>query len=83
MELKDRAGTISPFCNELEQAFEFLMSVRLRHQFRQMEAGVDPDNYVDPDELGILEKCQLREAFQFVLSVQEAIRRKYRASMIE
>ena len=83
MELKDRTGTVSPFCNELEQAFEFLMSVRLRHQFRQMEAGVDPDNYVDPDELGILEKCQLKEAFQFVLSVQEAIRRKYRASMIE
>jgi CBS domain-containing protein len=81
MELKDRTGTVSPFCSELEQAFEFLMSLRLRHQFRQMEAGVDPDNNLDPDELGILEKNQLKEVFRFILSVQDAIRRKYRASL--
>ena len=62
LELKDRHDTVVGACaRELEQAFEFLMSLRLRHQFRQIEKGTGPDNFIDPDELSTLDKRLLKE----------------------
>jgi CBS domain-containing protein len=76
-ELKDRYGTVSEFSGELEQAFEYLMSMRLRHQYQQMQEGAEPDNFIDPHDLGNLEKKMLKEVFKLILSVQEATKRKY------
>jgi CBS domain-containing protein len=81
MDLKDRRGTVSGFCGELEQAFEFLLSLRLRHQYRQLEAGKEPDNFILPDDLGFLDKKLLKEAFKLILSVQDALRKKYSSLM--
>jgi len=47
-DLKDRNGTIGSVVHELEQAFEFLMSLRLGRQFRQIEEGRAPNNRIDP-----------------------------------
>jgi len=76
-ELKDRCGTAGQFAEELEQAFEFLMSLRLRHQFQQIQEGVEPDNYINPNGLQNMEKVLLKEAFKLILSVQERIKKKY------
>ena len=57
-------NTIVGSCGEeLEQAFEFLMSLRIRRQHAQVAAGREPDNFVDPDRLSALEKKTAREAF--------------------
>jgi len=78
LELKDRRETVVGTCaRDLEQAFEFLMSLRLRHQFQQIEKGTGPDNLIDPDELGMLDKRLLKESFKLILSVQEALTKKY------
>jgi CBS domain-containing protein len=82
MDLKDRRGTVSGFCDELEQAFEFLMSLRLRHQYRQIEDGTEPDNFIHPDELGVLDKKLLKEAFKLILSVQETARKNYGSLLV-
>lgn len=81
MELKERRATVSEFSDDLEQAFEFLMSLRLRHQFQQIQGGVEPDNFVDPHGLSTIEKRLLKETFRLILSVQEATTRKYSAWM--
>ncbi len=81
-ELKDRDGTASRFAEDLEQAFEFLMSLRLRHQFQQIQEGVEPDNYINPDGLKNMEKVLLREAFKLILAVQERTRKKYSDWMV-
>ncbi|HWR73544.1 MAG TPA: putative nucleotidyltransferase substrate binding domain-containing protein, partial [Nitrospirota bacterium] len=78
-ELKDRNGTVSSAVHELEQAFEFLMSLRLGRQFRQIEEGRAPDNRIDPRGLGALERRQLKETFRLIASVQEAAKQKYRS----
>jgi CBS domain-containing protein len=78
MELKDRQGTAAGECSgDLEQAFEFLMSLRLRHQYQQIERGIEPDNFIDPRALGVMERKMLKETFKLILSVQEATKRKY------
>ena len=76
-EVKDRCNTIGPFSDELEQAFEFLMSLRLRHQYQQMQNGGEPDNYIDPHRLGTLERAMLKESFKLIIRVQEALAKKY------
>jgi CBS domain-containing protein len=78
-ELRDRPGPAAASIHELEQAFEFLMSLRLRHQFRQMGEGTDPDNFINPHDLSVMEQRQLKEAFRLILFVQEATKQKYSA----
>jgi CBS domain-containing protein len=76
-EVKDRCGVLGPFSDELEQAFEFLMSLRLRHQYQQIQAGVEPDNLVDPQGLGALDKTMLKESFKLINAAQKAIMKTY------
>ena len=58
------------------------MSLRLRHQFQQIQEGIEPDNFINPDKLRNMEKVLLKEAFKLILSVQEKKRKKYHAWMI-
>jgi len=81
-ELKDRDCTIGKFAPELEQAFEFLLSLRLRHQFQQIEERVEPDNFINPSCLGSLEQTMLKESFKLILAVQDAILNKYGSLMV-
>ncbi|MHB8845859.1 MAG: DUF294 nucleotidyltransferase-like domain-containing protein [Nitrospirota bacterium] len=78
-EIKGRPGTASPFAGELEDVFEFLMTLRLRHQHRQIEKGAEPDNFIDPRDLGRLDATMLKEALKVVRSVQSAVRMQYEA----
>jgi CBS domain-containing protein len=76
-ELKDRRGTASRFSDDLEHAFEFLMSLRLRHQYRQIEEGIEPDNFIDPRGLRSMERKMLKEVMGLIASVQNSAMKKY------
>jgi len=62
---------------DLRDAFEFIGSVRLQHQTSQIEQGRAPDNYVPPEELSSLEKRHLKDAFEVVSTMQEAMAVRY------
>jgi CBS domain-containing protein len=76
-ELKDRPSTAGPFTGELELAFEVLMSLRLRHQYRQIQNGLEPDNHIDPQALAELERSMLKSSFKLIAAVQERFREVY------
>lgn len=76
-ELKDRSCTVGPFTGELELAFEFLMSMRLRHQYRQIQNCLEPDNYIDPQDLAELERAMLKSSFKLIAAVQKSSMKKY------
>jgi CBS domain-containing protein len=78
-ELADRDDRARSLSHELEEAFEFLMSLRLRHQFQQIREGTEPDNFIDPRRLSNIEKTVMKETFRLILSVQEKTRKKYAA----
>jgi CBS domain-containing protein len=81
-EVKDRCCAAGSFSDELEQAFEFLMSLRLRHQYQQVQEGVEPDNFIDPRGLGTLDRTMLKESFKLIMTVQEAAMKKYGSWMV-
>ncbi|RJQ38951.1 MAG: cyclic nucleotide-binding/CBS domain-containing protein [Nitrospiraceae bacterium] len=80
--LKDKHPVISELGAELEQAFEFISLLRVHHQIEQIESSVPPDNFINPDRLSNLEKKSLKESFQLILKVQDAIVEIYRAGMV-
>ena len=64
---------------DLTDALDFLSTVRLRHQARQMAAGHAADNHLRPDELSNFERRRLKEAFGVVKSLQELLAQHYQA----
>ena len=68
--------------NDLVDAFEFITYLRLRHQARQITAGVAPDNHVSPDSLSSLEKKHLRDAFGIIRRMQQALGYSYQTHLM-
>jgi CBS domain-containing protein len=60
----------------LEEAFVLFSELRLGHQVTQLEAGVPPDNQLDPRQLNPLTRRHLRDAFRAVASVQRTLSTK-------
>jgi CBS domain-containing protein len=68
------AGTLSAEdAHTLEDAFELVGGLRLRHQVEQLRAGQPPDDYVDPAGLSTLTRSHLREAFRAIASIQKRV----------
>jgi CBS domain-containing protein len=76
--LKDRHATVKEYGDGLEQAFEFIMLLRIHHQFEQIKEGIPPDNFINPNELSNLEKRTLKEAFHLISKVQGTIFERYK-----
>lgn len=49
---------------ELREGYEVICRLRLRHQLGCVEAGVPPDNFIDPQGLGKADRLLLKEAFK-------------------
>jgi CBS domain-containing protein len=68
------AGTLTQAdAGTLGDAFELVMGLRVQHHVEQIEAGVEPDDYIDPAGLSPLTRRYLKEAFRAVASVQKGI----------
>lgn len=82
LDLLNQAGHLSrDLYHEAREAFEFLLHARLMHQLEQMEAGVKPDNRIDPGTLSSLEKRTLREAFGVITALHGVLRETFRLNM--
>lgn len=60
--------------SDLEQSYSFLMQLRLARQLTAiMEEEEEPDNYINPKILSIIEQKTLKEIFKRVLGVQSKL----------
>jgi len=74
------SGALSRDMGEsLEDALEFIASLRIRHQADQIRRNAAPDNYLDPDKLSRLEREHLKDAFKIIQSMQSALEHRYQA----
>ena len=65
---------------DLGDALEYIAMVRIRHQALDIEAGVRPDNNIEPDNLSSFERRNLKEAFQVLSNAQNFIKFRYSAN---
>ena len=55
---------------ELSLAYRYLMDHRFKNQISALEAGLEPDNYVNPKDLTEMEQAILRESMAQIASFQ-------------
>jgi CBS domain-containing protein len=77
--LRSRHTIVEEYADDLEQAFEFITLLRIHHQYAQINAGEEPDNFINPNKLSNLEKRSIKEAFQLISTVQDMIIERYKS----
>jgi CBS domain-containing protein len=67
---------------EINDAFQHLLRLRLRHQLQQLERGEAPDNLVALDALSHADALLFRDALQTVRRVQGTIRERFATDFV-
>ncbi len=62
------------FYEEMADAYELQMQLRVIHQLGQIEEGIEPDDYIYPEELSDLEKRMLKEGFGVIGKMQNLMK---------
>jgi CBS domain-containing protein len=71
--LRRRHSIVRDHFEEIEHAFEFVMLLRIHHQFEQIQQGLPPDNFINPNDLSNLERKTLKESFNLMSRIQGLI----------
>jgi len=61
----------------LIDAFEFIGTLRMRHQARQLRQGGKANNFLAPDELSPLERGHLKDVFLYINTMQESLGQRH------
>jgi CBS domain-containing protein len=80
--LRETHTIVREFADELKQALDFLLLLRVHTQYRQLNDGVALDNFITPSRLTNLEKRTVKEAFQLVSRVQDQVLERYKAAIL-
>jgi len=72
----------SDMAENLEDALEFIASLRIQHQAGQIRRGQKADNYVPPDALSELEREHLKHAFKVIQTMQETMAKRFGADRL-
>ncbi|MFH1057454.1 MAG: DUF294 nucleotidyltransferase-like domain-containing protein [Pseudomonadota bacterium] len=72
--LDEKRGLSHELYLKISQSYELMMQLRLVHQQLLHEEGLEPDNFVDPQELSDLERSTLKEAFAVVAEIKAFLR---------
>ncbi len=76
--LKGIHANVEEYEEELIHAFEYLMLLRIQHQYEQIEAGIKPDNFINPKNLSNLQRKTIKEAFKLISKIQDIIIERYK-----
>jgi CBS domain-containing protein len=80
--LKNKHGVVRDYADEIIYAFEFLMLLRMKHQYYQVIQGIMPDNFINPEKLSNLEKKLLKDTFQLISKLQDILIERYKLMII-
>ncbi len=71
--LRARHPIFKEYADEIEHVYEFIMLLRIHHQFQQISSGERPDNIIILSRLSTLEKKTIKEAFNLISRLQKII----------
>ncbi|WP_353683727.1 DUF294 nucleotidyltransferase-like domain-containing protein [Thermodesulfovibrio sp. 3907-1M] len=80
--LKNKHGVVKDYGEEIIYAFEFLMLLRMKHQYEQVVQGMMPDNFINPETLSNLEKKLLKDTFHLISKLQDILIERYKLMII-
>lgn len=78
----DRGLLTSRHAQEVLEAYELVSRIRLMHQLARLDAGVEPDNFVDPRTLGRADRLLLQDAFRTLGVLQQDLTARFQTTVI-
>ena len=70
-ELHKRGAINTATFEEINEAYDYLMKLRFRHQVSRIDEGKKPDNFIGIDTLSHMDKIMLKKAFSQITSIQK------------
>jgi CBS domain-containing protein len=67
---------------ELQQAWEFINTLRLRHQSEQLLRATPLDNHLAPTSLSALDRDHLKDSFAVIRDFQKSLEQRYQSARI-
>jgi CBS domain-containing protein len=67
---------------DLREAYEVISRLRLHHQLARLDAGLPPDNHLDPEEIGKADRLLLKEAFKAVGWLQRMLEDRFQTHLV-
>ncbi|HSO71434.1 MAG TPA: DUF294 nucleotidyltransferase-like domain-containing protein, partial [Thermodesulfobacteriota bacterium] len=68
--------------NDLREAFNLMMLLRLRNHLDQMNQGKELDNYINPSGLSLIQRSVLKTAFKSIAQLQRRLETRYGLSAL-
>lgn len=59
--------------DEMIDAYNYLMQMRFKHQIKLISDGLEPNNFIDPDQLSYMEKSMLKKTFSQISGFQKKL----------
>jgi CBS domain-containing protein len=77
--LAERNTLVGEYSDDLEHTFDFMTLLRVHHQYEQLDAGLPTDNFINPNQLSNLEKRTIKDAFNLISTIQDAVAERYKS----
>lgn len=68
--------------SETRDAYQLVARLRLRHQLACLDAGLPPDNFIRPRELGKMDRLLLKEAFKTIARLERGIEDRFETGLV-
>ncbi len=79
-ELKERYSF--GFADDLSHAIDYLYTLLIHEQIKEIESGFEPTVFINPAQLGNFERKTLKESFQLIADVYDVIEKSYRTERV-
>ncbi len=81
-ELKKIGEFDEEFASEITQAFNFLLTIKLKSNLEKLDSGQKIDNYINPDNLTTMEKDLLKDSFKIVNKLKKKLEHHYKLNYV-
>ena len=70
------------FASEITQAFNFLLTIKLKSNLEKLDSGQKIDNYINPENLSTMEKDLLKDSFKIVNKLKKKLENHYKLNYV-
>lgn len=70
------------FSKELEEAFNFLLTLKLKSNLEKLDSGKNINNYINPEDLNTMEKDLLKDSFKIVNKLKKKLEYHYKLNYV-
>ncbi|WP_320036272.1 putative nucleotidyltransferase substrate binding domain-containing protein [Halarcobacter sp.] len=72
----------SEFAQEITEAFNFLLTMKLKSNLEKLDKKENVDNYINPEDLNTMEKDLLKDSFKIVNKLKKKLEHHYKLNYV-